>query len=185
MMAAFEASKAAMVNAAELVHPVEGAELSLVVDALATHVGAVAQQRTAVGGFRLLAFYSAKLSPAQQRYSTFELLAAYQAVRHFRWLVEGRRFHILSDHKPVSFALGCTMDAWSARQQRHLSYIAEYTGNIRHIPGKSNIVADALSRPAAAVAPAGATGAPSWAAMAVEQEDSVEISALLRSSLAS
>ena len=57
MMAAFEASKAAMVNVAELVHPVEGAELSLAVDASATHVGAVAQQRTAGGGVRPLAFY--------------------------------------------------------------------------------------------------------------------------------
>jgi cleavage and polyadenylation specificity factor subunit 1 len=42
--------------------------------------------------------------------------------------------------------------AWSARQQRQLSYIAEYTSDIRHVAGKENVVADALSRPAAAVA---------------------------------
>ncbi len=47
--AAFKASKAAMVNAAELVHPVEGAELSLALDASATHVGDKVQQRTGDG----------------------------------------------------------------------------------------------------------------------------------------
>jgi Integrase zinc binding domain len=36
----------------------------------------------------------------------------------------------------------------------HLSYVAEYTSDIRCVPGKENRVADALSRPAAAVAPA-------------------------------
>jgi hypothetical protein len=38
---------------------------------------------------------------------------------------------------------------WSARQQRHLSYIAEFTSDIQHVPGAANVVADTLSRPAA------------------------------------
>ena len=37
-------------------------------------------------------------------------------------------------------------EPWSARQQRHLSFISEFTTNIRHISGKTNVVADALSR---------------------------------------
>ena len=32
-------------------------------------------------------------------------------------------------------------------QQRHLSYVAEYTSNIMHVAGKENVVADCLSRP--------------------------------------
>jgi hypothetical protein len=36
---------------------------------------------------------------------------------------------------------------WSARQQRHLSFLAEFTSDIQHISGHSNIVADTLSRP--------------------------------------
>ena len=35
----------------------------------------------------------------------------------------------------------------STRQQRHLSYIAEFNARIRHISGSANVVADALSRP--------------------------------------
>jgi hypothetical protein len=34
------------------------------------------------------------------------------------------------------------------RQQRHLSFIAEFSPTIRHIAGQSNVVADTLSRPA-------------------------------------
>ena len=59
---------------------------------------------------------------------------------------------MLSDHKPLSFALQCLTDAWSARQQRQLSYIAEFTSDVRHVAGKANVVADALSWRAAAVA---------------------------------
>ena len=35
-------------------------------------------------------------------------------------------------------------------QQRQLSYIAEYTANIRYVPGVENVVEDTLSRPLAA-----------------------------------
>ena len=49
MWSPFLASKAAMTNAAELVHPVEGAELSLEVDASGTHVGVVLHQWGAAG----------------------------------------------------------------------------------------------------------------------------------------
>jgi hypothetical protein len=74
-------------------------------------------------------------------------------------MLEGRKFCIYTDHKPSVFALHRTSDAWSARQQQHLSYVAEFTSDIRHVAGKDNQVADALSRPAtavAAVAPAAA-----------------------------
>ena len=36
---------------------------------------------------------------------------------------------------------------WSARQQRQLSYIAEFTADLRYVPGPENRLADALSRP--------------------------------------
>ena len=71
----------------------------------------------------------------------------YAAIRHFRWALEGSRFYVLSDHKPLTFALHRQSDAWSACQQRHLSYVAEYTSDIRHMAGKENVVADCLYRP--------------------------------------
>ena len=37
----------------------------------------------------------------------------------------------------------------SARQQRHLAFVSEFTTDLRHTPGSENVVADALSRPPA------------------------------------
>ena len=54
-----------------------------------------------------LAFFSRKLKSPQTRYSTFdrELLAVYETIRHFRYFLEGRLFHIQTDHKPVTTAM--------------------------------------------------------------------------------
>ena len=43
-------------------------------------------------------------------------------------------------------ALGKTTDSWTSRQQNQLSAISECTTDVRHIAGKDNQVADALSR---------------------------------------
>ena len=82
------------------------------------------------------------------KYSAFdrELLALFLAIRHFRYFVEGRDFTVFTDYRPLAFAFAKVSDPWSARQQRHLAYISEYITHIRHLSGKSNKVADALSR---------------------------------------
>ena len=150
METAFAAIKQALSQVALLAHPLQGATLSLVVDASDTHVGAcLQQQQTATGAWEPLGFYSKKLDSAQTKYSAFdrELLACYLGIRHFRYMLEGQNFRIYTDHKPLTAALGRAADPWTARQTRQLSYVAEYTTDIRHISGASNIVADMLSRP--------------------------------------
>ena len=156
--AAFVAAKASLVAAVPLCHPAPNAVLSLAVDASDSHVGGVLQQQ--VGrGWQPLAFFSKKLSTAEAKYSTFdrELLAAFSTIRHFRFLLEGRQFQLLTDHKPLVAAMTRVTPPQSARQQRHLAYISEFTTDLSHTPGSANVVADALSRPppAAATAPAG------------------------------
>ena len=98
-------------------------------------------------------FFSKKLSETQRKYSTFdrELLAAYLAVLHFRHQIEGRHVLLLTDHKPLCSAFKSVNPAKSDRQQRHLSVLTEYLGDVNHIRGDQNIVADCLSRPANAV----------------------------------
>ena len=158
MSAAFQAAKAALADAALLAHPKERVELSLAVDASDHHVGAVLQQKEG-GSWRPLSFFSKKLTPTEARYSTFdrELLACARAIRHFRYQLEGRQFHVLTDHKPLTHALHRVSEAHTARQGRHLAYIAEFTSDLRHVAGEHNVVADALSRPpAASVAGSGA-----------------------------
>jgi cleavage and polyadenylation specificity factor subunit 1 len=159
MLAAFAAAKSAIAGACELQHPAPDAEISMATDASATHIGAVLQQRCpGTRAWRPLAFYSTKLSPAQLNYSAFdrELLAVFMAIRHFRFMLEGRSFVVFTDHRPLLGSLNRISDPWSARQHRQLNYIAEFNITLRHISGASNVVADTLSRPpqhpAAAVA---------------------------------
>jgi Integrase zinc binding domain/RNase H-like domain found in reverse transcriptase len=70
-------------------------------------------------------------------------------IKHFRFLLEGRQFHVITDHNPLTAALHRVSSPISARQQRHLAFIAEFTGDICHVPGSANVVADTLSRPEA------------------------------------
>ena len=63
---AFQAAKST-----SLVHPSPTTEVSLVMDASASHVGAALQQCES-GHWRPLAFFFAKLSATQQRYSAFD-----------------------------------------------------------------------------------------------------------------
>jgi hypothetical protein len=62
-------------------------------------------------------------------------------------MLEGRQFIIFMDHRQLVGALCRVSEPWTARQQRHLSFISEFSTDIRHVSGDSNTVADTLSRP--------------------------------------
>uniref|UniRef100_A0A5S6Q4E0 RNA-directed DNA polymerase n=2 Tax=Trichuris muris TaxID=70415 RepID=A0A5S6Q4E0_TRIMR len=144
---AFCQSKEALAHATLLFHPVPDAETAIMVDASESAVGAVLQQK--VGDeWRPLSFFSKTLKPAERRYSTYarELLAIYLAIKHFRYFIEGRRFHVITDHRPLAFASSATHDRHSPMQARHWDFILQYTSDIRHVEGRCNPVADALSR---------------------------------------
>lgn len=55
-------------------------------------------------------------------------------------------FTIFTEHIPLIGALHKKSDVHSPRQQRQLSFIAEFTSDIRHIKGMDNSMADMLSR---------------------------------------
>ena len=168
MLTAFLSAKLSLASAAELAHPSSAAEPAVVPDASSSHVGAALHQRSFNGGpWEPLGFFSRKLDKAQISYSAFdrELLAAFSAIRHFRFQLEGREFQLWTDHRPLTQALGCCSDAWSLRQQHQLSYIAEYTANIRYVPGVENVVADTLSRLAPIISSAGALQQPQAASL--------------------
>jgi len=133
MLAAFRAAKEALQSATGLAFPRPQAELALMVDASAEHVGAALQQRTTTAApWKPLWFFSKKLDAAQVRYSAYdrELLACVQGIRHFRFMLEGRRFTLYTDHKPLTYALSKAAEPWTPRQCQHLSYVAEFTGDI-------------------------------------------------------
>ena len=144
---AFNEIKHALANATLLVHPVPNAPTSVMTDASDTAVGAVLQQHIN-GQWCPLSFFSRALTPAETRYSTYdrELLAIYLSIRHFRYFLEGRDFHVLTDHKPLTYALASRPERHSPRQVRHLNFISQFTSDLRHVQGSANTAADALSR---------------------------------------
>ena len=144
---AFTAAKEALANATLLSHPVLKAPTSIMTDASDIAIGAVLQQFVE-DEWRPIAYFSKKLKPAETRYSTFdrELLAIYLAIKHFRHVLEGRQFFVLTDHKPLIYSLSSALNRHSPRQIRHLDFISQFTSDIRHVQGNANEAADALSR---------------------------------------
>lgn len=146
-VAAFDSCKNDLVNATLLAHPSSTATISVVVDASDMAIGAVLQQRTQ-DGWEPLAFFSKKLINAEKNYSAYdrELLSAYAAVKHFRFMLEGRDFVLYTDHKPLTFAFVQSSEKAPPRRLRQLDFISQFTTNIQHITGRENVVADTLSR---------------------------------------
>lgn len=144
---AFKMCKDELANATLLAHPSPNAELSLFVDASDTAVGAALHQ-IIDSELQPLGFYSKKLTDAQQKYSTYdrELTAMFQGVRHFRYMLEGRRCHVVTDHLPLTFAFRQKMEKAAPRQARQLDFVGQITTDIRHIAGEANVTADLLSR---------------------------------------
>lgn len=152
---AFVKCRTALAEATTLSHPVPDADLQLMTDASLTCIGATLLQMVN-GKPQPLGFFSKSLTPAQQRYSTYdrELLAIRFAIKHFRRLIEGRPCTILTDHKPLTFAFNKpSSPSETPLRQRYLDYISQFTTDIRFIEGSSNSIADSLSRIAAISVP--------------------------------
>lgn len=156
---AFDKCKTLLANSVRLAIPNLSLPFTLTTDASDTGIGAVLEQLRPDGVIEPLGFFSKKLDERQQRYPTYdrELLAIYEGLQHFRHLVEGHpNFVIYTDHQPLTFALSkqpVSHKRYNARRAAHLDEISQITTNIKHVSGKSNIVADMLSRIDAISAP--------------------------------
>lgn len=152
--AAFEKCKADLTNVSLLTHSVMDAEIRIVSDASDLSMGAVLEQKENED-WQPLGFFSKKFSGPQRSYSTYdrELTAIYEAIRHFKHLVEGRQFKVFTDHKPLVYAMMQDPSHAPARRRRQLSYIAEFTSDLCYLPGVQNVVADSLSRIDATTSP--------------------------------
>lgn len=143
----FEKCKQDLANVTLLTLPNDDCQLALFTDASDVAVGSVLQQLDN-GNWKPIAFYSKKLCNAQKAYSTYdrELLSIYLSIKQLKHYLEGRNFIIFTDHKPLIFAYRQKNEKASPRQLRHLQYISQFSTDIRHINGKDNIIADAMSR---------------------------------------
>ena len=170
MSSTLTATKQALAEATMLAHPRPDVPTALTVDVSDRAIGGILEQHID-SLWQPLAFFSRQLRPPETKYSAFdcELLAAHLAVRHFHFFLEGRIFTIYTDHKPLTLTMHKVSELWSARQQRHLSAISEFTTDIQHVAGKDNPVADTLSQ--ATINLIVSTGFDYSAMSAAQQED--------------
>jgi cleavage and polyadenylation specificity factor subunit 1 len=143
----FEKAKYEFSNYTLLHFPNNECKLMLTTDASNIAYGGVLEQITVLGKRQPLAFFSGKFSEQQQKWSTFdrELYAMYASCEHFEYLIEGREVILVTDHKPLLSIFRNTHKL--SRRSRHVEFIAQFSTNIKHVSGASNVVADALSRP--------------------------------------
>lgn len=101
---AFIAVKEALEKATLLAFPSQSAPTRIVTDASDLGMGATLEQFLNKS-WKPLAFYSKKFNSAQSKYSTYdrELTAMYEAVKYFRYFLEGHAFKIITDHKPLIY----------------------------------------------------------------------------------
>lgn len=117
----------------------------LYTDASDIGIGAVLTQEDE-DGERPVCFLSRKLNDAESKYATVEkeLLAVVYAFRKLRKYLLDKEFTLYTDNSAVRWLL-LKSDPGS-RLQRWIVAIQEYRYKVVHLPGKSNVIADALSR---------------------------------------
>ena len=147
MTSVFRQVKQRLATATLLVHPVPDAKLHVNTDA-STKAIARAIHQVVNGRKQPLRFFSRFTSLAESRYSAYdlELLVIYSTVLKFLHMLEGCRFHIFTDQKPLTSAFFKARKPVSNRQRQQLAFISEFTTDIAHVPGLENVVVDALTR---------------------------------------
>ena len=86
-------------------------------------------------------------SPAEMKYAVYdrELVGLCDVCLHFRYQLLGIRFTVRTDHSSLRWLL--SQDDLTGIRQRWAAVLSQFSMiEIAHIPGKDNIVADALSR---------------------------------------
>jgi hypothetical protein len=138
---AFNALKLAMTTAPTLALPKFTKPFVLETDASGVAMGAVLMQDS-----HPIAFFSKPFCPRLQKASTYvrELHAITTAVKKWRQYLLGHKFIIYTDHQSLKELL--TQVVQTPEQQIYLAKLMGYDYTIHYKTGKTNVVADALSR---------------------------------------
>jgi len=144
----FKKIKAILISEPVLIAPDFQKQFKLAVDASDIGCGAVLMQESDDGIDHPISYFSKKFDKHQKNYSTIEkeCLALVLALEHFEVYL-GTTVHpvlVYTDHNPLTFIH--RMKNKNQRLVRWSLTLQEYNLDIRHIKGRDNVMADALSR---------------------------------------
>ena len=146
--AAFEKIKAVLLMAPVLRAPDFSKLFKLFVDASDIGVGGVLLQEDKDGIDHPVCYFSRKLDSHQRNYSTCEkeTLALLLSLQHFDIYLRPTvaPVQVYTDHNPLVFI--SKMKNHNQRLLRWSLALQEYDLEIRHVKGRDNVIADALSR---------------------------------------
>ena len=128
-----------------LVFPDFQKPFELTTDASDKALGAVLSQK-GHDGDRPITFISRTLSATEENYATNEkeMLAIVWALHTLRNFIYGAKINIHTDHQPLTYALSPQNN--NAKLKRWKAFMEEHDYQLFYKPGRSNVVADALSR---------------------------------------
>jgi hypothetical protein len=97
---------------------------------------------------RVISYSSRQLRHHEEHYPThdLELAAIMMILRTWRHYLLGSAVHIYTDHKSLKYIF--TQPDLNMRQRRWLELIKDNELEVHYHPGKTNVIADALSRKA-------------------------------------
>lgn len=141
----FETCKTLLTNDPILQYPDFDKDFILTTDASNYAIGAVLSQGT-IGSDKPIAFASRTLNTSEINYSTIEkeLLAIVWSTKYFRPYLFGRKFKVVTDHKPLQWVMN--LKEPNSRLTRWRLKLSEYNFTTVYKQGKHNTNADALSR---------------------------------------
>lgn len=148
---AFEELKSKITGAEVLIHFDDKLPIFLSADASPIGIGAVLAHQMEDGKERAVAFSSKSLNKTQQNYAQLdrEAFALVEAVKHFHQYLAGRRFTLITDHKPL---LGIFDNKrknpamLSPKMNRYKITLSAYMYDLIYRPAKNHGNADFLSR---------------------------------------
>ena len=144
---AFDTVKKSLQEAPVLALPNYNKPFHVVCDASKFAIGCALMQHDDDDRERVISYQSRQLKPTESRYPVHdrELLAMKYALVKFRVYLMGEpKFAMYTDHASLRHAV--KTPHLSQRMARWLSFFAEYNFVVHYKPGKTNILADALSR---------------------------------------
>ena len=148
---AFKEAKEKLVSAPILAHYDPSKKLKLAADASAYGIGAVLSHVVANGCERPIAYASRTLSKAEQHYAQIdkEAMALIFGVQRFHQYLYGRKFVLVTDHKPLLSIFGpknAIPPLAAARLQRWAVLLSAYSYDVEFRRTERHANADSLSR---------------------------------------